>query len=99
MSVNSRSQPAFVRGVLLEGEGLLRGVETRAQPTNMRVPADGRLARRSPAGRSAAAPFVGSAAPAHCLVHHPGEQEDLLDLLLLGDAAQLVMEGNSDLGL
>src|SRR5688500_11843701 len=32
------------------------------------------------------------------LVHHSGEQEDLVDLLLLGHSPELVLEGNGDLG-
>src|SRR5829696_8563897 len=32
------------------------------------------------------------------LIHHSGEQEDLVDLLLFGNPAQLVLEGNGDLG-
>src|SRR5512146_3089852 len=35
----------------------------------------------------------------HGLVHHPGEQEDLLDLLGSWDAAQLVVQDHGDLRL
>ena len=31
-------------------------------------------------------------------VHHAGEQKDLIDLLLLGHPAELVLEGHGDLG-
>jgi hypothetical protein len=34
-----------------------------------------------------------------CLIHHPGQEKDLLDLLCLGDSAQLITQGNGDLGL
>src|SRR3954469_1069850 len=32
------------------------------------------------------------------LIHHAGEQEDLIDLLLLGHPAELVLEGHGDRG-
>ena len=32
------------------------------------------------------------------LIHHPGREKHLLDLLSLGDSAQLVTKGNGDLG-
>src|SRR3954451_11633373 len=32
------------------------------------------------------------------LIHHPCKREDLIDLVLLGHPAQLVLEGNGDLG-
>src|SRR5512142_3347020 len=37
--------------------------------------------------------------PQHRLVHHPGQQKDLLDLLGLGYAAELIVQCNRDLGL
>jgi hypothetical protein len=32
------------------------------------------------------------------LIHHPGQEKDLLDLLCLRDSSQLIIEGNGDLG-
>jgi hypothetical protein len=33
-----------------------------------------------------------------CLIHHPCQEKDLLDLLNLGYSAELVPESNGDLG-